>query len=393
MRNRRLWATLFLTLLIPAGMATAQPAPTNSPAPAAAPAEAASAGPAISDATRAATGELNDSQKAEVDAFVKSCAGKLLAGGGVKTIQAIRGAMLDASTRGPGAGFLRYFATSATANFAPNTLKSKDVLVQVNAALALASISHPAMSPVLRQMAVDANAGVRYCGMKACRDLRPSLLTSTDTTGIDAILTLLQDRGRVETSPAVLGLIFQAMDFAPKGALANTNAALLTGPQNRSRAIVAASLAAHLQGVRDGDGGMSGAYAEAVKTIESITGGVPDAEKTKVLQALAEVLANAGEAYQELSSQKGATAPDELAGLLRATEGALGRLTGKGEAAVGKALDGMAPRGVAVKLAVNGWVGNATSPGILNAAPFNVKPPVVLKAGKIAMATPAPAAR
>ncbi len=330
-------------------------------------------GKVISEATRAAGRELTAGQKKEVTAFLTFHAKRMVdAAKQPEAVKASREALLAAHATGSGAGFRRFYATSAAKDFAPTVLKSDAPVVLVSGGLFLSRLRGPEILPALDAMAGHGNPAVRYYGMKSYAAMRDELLMRAATRG--KLLAMVEARVGAEASPAVLTELFSVMDFSNAAGIGRaTKVALVSGLQT--------VVAARRQNLRDADAAMATTFVTALGSMRKIADDTR--QRGAVYDMLAAIMANAGQAYKEELAKAvefgdaATRASNALGFLLLKCEGVLTELTGRSDTPVGKALDlSEGLRGPAVKLAVNQWVGTETEPGWLNR--FNIKPPVVL---------------
>lgn len=380
MMNWRLPVAIPLTVLAVLVFATMALAPEQALAQA-----ASQPGSGLPNDIKAAA-SLSAAQKATVDDFLKTQAQKM-GDNDPKVVMAARDAVVDAYTTGTGSGFKIYYAESANKNLASAVLDSDQKLTAINGAIALASIKEAGVAPSLEKMTGSPNPAVRYYGVKGLYDIRPALLA----LGGDArqkLFVAVRVRGLNDNSGAVLKLVYRLLNFTAQGPLAGVDGMALASAQNEARGMIGDLIVAHLRAIRMGVPDMLDAHVEAVKTIEALSASASDADKTKMLQALANLMANTGEAYLDASSG-GKTSPALMEDLLKGIEATLVRLTNSQDSPVAQALVASGTdRGAAVKLAVNKWVGTATNEGILTPAPYNVKPPEVLPKPTTAAAAP-----
>lgn len=393
MSNRLLATTIGLTMALMSAYAWGQGAPA-----------------AISAETKAAAGELNEVQKAEVDAFLKSCARRLTAGA---TSAPAAGPQLDARRKEAaavrndiaanyandnGAGYKRYFAISADTNFAATCLASPDPFVQVNAALALARIRQSEIAPALDRMLASPNAAVRYQGVKAYGGIREAMLGQSNETR-ERMMTGLLAVAEKENSPVVLGALYDALDLSN---VPNVSDQVMRQLRPRARLAVTACLKRSVVTIRRGDAAMAQAVTRGARTVlGDITAEMPKNERTDLLQVLADVLKNASVTHQELFRSL-ADARDrqrdcmdlmvqEYAAAIMELERVIGQIITRAETPVADALrQRPAPSPEKVMLAVNDWVGtggDGGSTGRLGGE--GVRPPVVLPEGPM-LPKPAP---
>ena len=347
------------------------------------------AAPAISAETKAATGELSEAQRAEVDGFLRSCVQRMGAGHATaaehrQAIAAVRNEIVAAYGNDHGAGYKRYFATSCAANFAPAALDGNDPLVQVNAALVVSRLRQPELAPVAERMIAHANPAVRYHGAKTYTGIRDALLSTSPEARerMMAGLTGLADR---EKSPIVLAAAYEALDLSAATAVPSVMGAV----RPRARGAVMSSLRRNLPAVRAGDARMSEAVARGARVAAAMSADMPRPERTELLQTLAELMKNAGATYVDLfggvaaarDRQKDAIEMTILAysQMLGELERVTGQITGFAETPVATALAVKPVDPARVLLAVNEWVGTPGEGGQAGKlAGDGVKPPTVL---------------
>ena len=148
---------------------------------------------------------------------------------------------------------------------------------------------------------------------------------------------------------------------------------------------MAAIVAARVAEIRNGNFGVAEAFRQGVKTVESLNAYSTGDDKGRLLQLLADLMANAAAAYYDMT-QGGETPPDSLIGLIREAEAAMRTITA--DTTITKVAEALGTKqGAQVKLAVNNLVGTPTNKGTLNASPWNVKPPTVAPVAGVEPAT------
>lgn len=348
----------------------------------------------VSAQTMAVTGDLTDAQKAEVDGFLTNIAEKMAGAvdpqGKVnhQVVAAVRDFFAKAYGEESGAGYKRYFAQSAQKNFSPVTLASKHPLILVSASLLLSRLQQPEIGPALDDMVGHKNAAVRYWGLATYAKIRDDVLFLGPDSQ-DRLLATLRARAQVETSAVVLRALFNAVDFSKSKA----TAAILQRVRPEARKIFVEAGRRNLLQIRLGNPGMCMAYSHAAATAEAMAKAIPsptgrDAAKAKeqrgiLLQMLADVMANAGQAYLELHSEPESTKQmlRPVGQLLTDCEEAIeqvAEIKGTSRSPVAEAMRATtSQRANRVMLAVNGWVGTADGTGILDK--YGVAPPKVLE--------------
>ncbi len=276
---------LRITVVVAMLAATSAMAQTEAPA-------AATAG-TVSESTRVAESDLSPTQKAEVDAFVAFCTAKIIdKGSEAKDIDACRSVFM---TTGRGSeSYKRYFASSVAANFAPAALKAdRSTIVQVNAAIVIGSLDQPEIVPVLTRMLVHPNPAVRYHGFKGFVKVRKAA-AAAGGSGIEAMLAPIVAAAKTEEVAAVVGVCFEALNFSDE-----TVDVVTARAANRA---AIALLTRHVQAVRDGDAPMAGAFGRGVDCVAKTADRLPAGDRGPSLQAMADVMANAGVTYYEISN-------------------------------------------------------------------------------------------
>ncbi len=324
--------------------------------------------PAISDATGAAAKALTAEQKTEVDKFWSYQANLMLGTREPEIIVASRRAITAAYAKGVGAGFRAYMAESAAPNFGKTVFQSKRAMTLVNAAIAVSVCQRPEASGVLEQMMGHPNAGVRYWGARGFVTIRGAMLDAGKAEA-DKLVKMLTDRVDAETSPVIVGLLFEILDFSagksPSKAALGTSMTLMTK-----------GVARHLQALRDGDAGAAYAHIGAVKASGPMAGYATADQRTALLKALGEILANGGMAYVELLEADVASrtkTPNPtlkpMAALLVQCEASMARMVGTGAVPVSDALSSsVTTRARKLRDAVNVWIGTPAAPGALSHA-------------------------
>ena len=346
--------------------------------------------PEISAKTQAAGTSLTDEQRREIDTFVTFYAEKLAADVAdaaadatwQRAIIAARDAVVRTYSQGAGSAFRMYFAESIAKDFVPAVLGASRPQALVNAAIAVSKIDHPSVAPGLERMVAHANPAVRYCGMAGYVTIRDELLREEKSR--TALLEMLAARAEAETSAPVLVLGVGAADLTGS----QVGEAILRPIRPAALEIIVTVLksAQTLQLVRDNDTAAFRALAGAATAAGSMGESYKNDDRVKpVLDALAAVLVNAGEAYWDFSGIDG-DKPSRLEPaqawrqLMGDCERAMRRLTGKTANAVSEAIRTRVriPDARAVKLAVNEWVGSEGMDGVLT--PLGVATPKPLEA-------------
>ena len=336
--------------------------------------------PEIKPETKALRGELNASQTAEVDAFLRFCANRMAGSPDAaadavspKVIAASRQVVIAAYGTDNGDGYMRYFAQSAAENFARIALRSADPLVLVNASLVLSRLTRPEIAPALDQMVVHPNPAVRYYGAATYATIREGMLIRGPEHR-DRMFTALRARAGAETSPVVSAVLFGALDLSGSKAIFP-----VLGPARvAARETLAELVKRNLQAVRDGEQAMCTAYGRAVATVRAMAEYTTDKPgRVSLLQTLADIMANAGQAYLEQGKSSKGKSAAQLSQLLIDCEQAMSQITGEPKSQVARVLRmSGADRGARVKYEVNNWVGTPDTPGVLTA--LGVTPPAVL---------------
>lgn len=372
MKNRRLWlASPWLIVILTAAAVAQTP-------------------PAIPDEVKTMEGDLTAEQQAVVDAFVTGMARTFASANSptpAELVQA-REAFTQAYTSGTGPGYRRYFAESVARNFAPVVLQANSDVARVNAAQALAAVSEPTMISVLLQTLQHERPTFRYWAAKALAGQRRTLV-QVGGQALDDFFAAVRSQLATETNAPVMAVLFQLLDVSAtdQAGLTGLDPVAIARAQAAARDVLLSVVPARLYGVRQGDAGAAWAFLAYVRTIESVAQW-DQGNRMGALAALAMVLRNAGQAFQESfppTSSGDLQRLLQLERLLRQTEGALVAITGIRQQPVQAAVaiprtnqQQWATKGSQVLVAVLQWVGEPTTPGLLGAQPWNVPVPEVL---------------
>ncbi len=298
--------------------------------------------------------------------------------------------MIAAFNADNGAGYRRYFATSMNTNFSPAVLGSRDAVVQVNGALCIVRIHQFEIAPSLDLMLSSANSAVRYQGIKGYAAIKEAVLNQYAEPRERMMASLLAV-GDKETSPVVLGALFDALDFS---AITSAPEPVVRQIRSRARLGVTNCLRRCLPAIRKGDTLMAQAATRGVRTILAAGGDITNQEKTDLLQVLADLMKNAAQTYQDCSAAaaSGADSPrdsielmiQEYGNLLKDLERTAAQYTGRTEATVNEALSQKTVAAEKVMLTVNEWVGTEGSAGRIT----GITTPKVLPGGPAVSTTP-----
>ena len=298
----------------------------------------------ISDATRAASGELTSDQAAEVEAFITFCTERMTnPASDLNVIKSCRVAMVSAYGGNLGEGFMRHFAQATAQVFVPATLKAEQLpVVQVNGAMVVAEIARPELAPLLERMFTHPNAAVRYYAVKGFDRIVPAVVAQ----GSDASETTfkaLEAFARQSTDPPMIRVLIQALDLSEIDP-DRVSPAVLNVARNRAIEIIQEVLRTHLQAIRDGSAGMADAAGFGVEALAAMGKELTEEQRKPLLGMIANVAANAGEAFKELSiidqdgTERLEQAPGAIIMLMVYCERAVGTLTGSREGAVSRQL-------------------------------------------------------
>jgi hypothetical protein len=280
---------------------------------------------------------------------------------------------------GAGGALQSYMPDAVARLWAPPALQAEDPLTQINGGYVVYSMKSPAVAPALQQMARHANPAVRYYAAASYRDIRYRLLAES-VQSIEQMCQALEQLTTADgaVSAPTLTAALEAMNLSAPPAEIGVSPGALSQAQTIVRDCFETVAPSQLYGVRDGRPEWVRAYQQAAETAGSLYQNILGQQKTPGLAVLAQIMANAGQAYFEIAGA-GVEPPSALAELLSETEQAIGRIADNDQIrAVRDALDESDPEPAMVKLAVNQLVGVEGSPGRLNEAPWNVAIPEVL---------------
>ena len=296
----------------------------------------------VSDETRAASGDLNREQAQEVEAFITFCTERMIdPAADLDVIKSCRVAMTGAYEGGE--GYMRHFARTTEQVFVPATLKAEQSpVVQVNGAMVVAEIARPELAPLLERMFTHPNAAVRYYAVKGFDRIVPAVVAQ----GSDASETTfkaLEAFARQSTDPPMIRVLIQALDLSEIDP-DRVSPAVLNVARNRAIEIIQEVLRTHLQAIRDGSAGMADAAGFGVEALAAMGKELTEEQRKPLLGMIANVAANAGEAFKELSiidqdgTERLEQAPGAIIMLMVYCERAVGTLTGSREGAVSRQL-------------------------------------------------------
>jgi len=337
----------------------------------------------ISPATRAATAELTAEQAAEVDAFINLCARRMTTEPvDVKIVKSCRVMLISEYGGQNGAGFMRHFAKTMGEKFVtPALAKENSPVVLVNAAMAVAAVNQPEMAPSLARMLSHPNSAVRYYAAKGFAGASAAIVVRGPKDA-NAMLATLAAAVRTEKVPSVVRALAQALDLT---AVQGADPVTLDAARAKARQALVDLLNRHMQAVRDGDAAMADAFSYAVQTLGVMGTGLPQQERTALLQALADTMGNAAKAYSdaaihvdENNRTRVSVPPGSVTMLLIYCERAIGGITGQKNPAVARSISTTPQETdiIKVQLKVNALIGTSDSPGELKAT--GVTAPVIL---------------
>ncbi|NLF31250.1 MAG: hypothetical protein GX591_10240 [Planctomycetes bacterium] len=307
--------------------------------------------PTISDATRAASGPLTAEQAAEVEAFITFCTERMTnPASDAGVIRSCRVAMVSAYGGTLGEGYMSHFARTTERVFVPATLKrDQSPVVQVNGAIVVAQVARPEQMGLLEQMlTTHPSAAVRYQALKGFdRVAATAVARGSDAAGrvldtLEAYARRTADPAR-PSDPAMIRELLRALDLSEVEA-DSLNPAALNAARARAMGIIRDLLGAHLQAIRDGRPAMADAFGFGVQALAAMGRELGEEQRKALLGTIANVAANAGEAFKELSliDSGGTTrlepAPGAVIMLLVYCERAIGTLSGSSEGSVWRRL-------------------------------------------------------
>lgn len=284
--------------------------------------------PALNLPDTAYTGTLSESDRQQLDEYIKYWTNQLAGDNVEANILSARDKLRDVYTKGE-AAFQAEFAKRAVPLLAPALAAQGDLrrLRQVSAGLLLATMAQPSSEPVLQKAVAAADPVVRYYGWMGYRNIRRALLSQSNTAFYD----LLATQAAQEPSPVVLGMMMDVLNLNGID-LAGIGANVLKKATEKSLDTILASWPRICRGLRDSDlalsdtarRGLAGLtfYSEYFKT--------DNARVKSLLQAVMDAMWCAAIAYDSAKDAiKGAE--DRLAEELQVRLGTLGYILQESE--------------------------------------------------------------
>lgn len=324
-------------------------------------------------------GSLSTKQKEQLAQYIPALVQVMATSGDAKEIVEARNALTQSFRISENVAYQETeinLAWAAAQKAFPDLKGDLKSVREINLAVALSSMSRPAVRPALDYMIVHKNPAVRYCGWTGYRAIRDQLLSFKDFA--DKMRAAVEARSAAEPSGPVLGMIFETCllpPARPAGAEATYQAF-----QDSAFKIVSGCWDTRCRQLLGGDAQLAEAMIKGLAAVENfnlVFEGNAE-RKAALLQMAADVLVASSLAYekafaaQQSAQQTGedstvfALAREANGQLLRECERALASLSGQQRNLLAQALG---------KGAAAGKVGMAAVDWVAALAPLGVKDP------------------